>query len=180
MTSARAIRERNWGHVPKTILKRCVHSKRHLILLDVFIWTKTKRALWPWTPHPDPATSMSHYKPGFLSSRFILQLLSHPSSGDASHIASFSCSLLTGVESGVALCGMQPIQFKVKWCVLSEMSFCRLLLYRAVIYLWPVNLDKFCQSPLKASVKLSSPFHCFCLILLWSVKLKHGGIIFKS
>lgn len=31
---------------------------------------------------------------------------------------------------------LQPIQFKVKWCVLSEMSFCTLLLwYWAVIYL---------------------------------------------
>lgn len=43
---------------------------------------------------------------------------------------------------------LQLIQFKVKWCVLSQMSFCTLLLYRAVIYLWPVNSNKFCHSPL--------------------------------
>lgn len=43
---------------------------------------------------------------------------------------------------------LQPIQFKVKWCVLSEMSFCTLLLYWAVMCLWPVNLHKFCHSPL--------------------------------
>lgn len=45
---------------------------------------------------------------------------------------------------------LQPIQFKVKWCVLSEMSFCTLLLYWAVIYFFfvPVNLNKFRRSPL--------------------------------
>lgn len=47
---------------------------------------------------------------------------------------------------------LQLIQFKVKWCVLSQMSFCTLLLYQAVIYLWPVNSNKFCRSPMTSLV----------------------------
>ena len=117
----------------------CVHVKLHA----AYIHLNKTNAVWPWRPHPDPVFSMSHYKPGFLSLCFFF---SHPALVMA-HIALFSCYLLTGLESPVWL---QPIQFKVKWCALSEMSFCTLLLHWAVIYLWPVNLNKFCQSPLTA------------------------------
>lgn len=61
----------------------------------------------PRRPHPDPVTIMSHHKPGFLRSGFIFPLLSHPEQVMA-YIASFSCSLLTGVESGIALCCCSP------------------------------------------------------------------------
>lgn len=40
---------------------------------------------------------------------------------------------------------LQPITFKVNWCILLETSFRTHLLYRSFIYLWPVNSNKFCQ-----------------------------------
>ena len=49
---------------------------------------------------------------------------------------------------------LQPIQSKVKWCVLSETSSCTRLLHWVVIDLLPVNLNKFCRSPLTPYVSL--------------------------
>lgn len=87
----------------------------------------------------------------------------------------------------------QPIQFKVKWCVLSEISFFTLLLYWAVIYLWPVNLSKFCHCPLTSlmshwsAYSENSKWHpevSVCLnyhipstgsVQNYSVKRKHSG-----
>lgn len=47
-------------HVPKTILRQCVHVKWHLIWPRVSIWIK-KTALWPWRPHPGTVTSITSH-----------------------------------------------------------------------------------------------------------------------
>lgn len=101
-----------------------------------------------------------------------------------------------------ALCCFQPIQFKVKWCVLSEMSFCTLLLYWAVTYLRPVEQVLPLSLPwllsratgvvtLKAAsdiwcslLKLSYSFHFLIFIFFFwmycPVKKKRSGIIFEG
>lgn len=102
-----------------------------------------------------------------------------------------------------ALCCFQPIQFKVKWCVLSEMSFCTLLLYWAVTYLRPVEQDLPLSLPwllsratgvvtLKAAsdiqcslLKLSYSFHFlififFIFLMHCPVKKKRSGIIWTD
>lgn len=140
-------------------------------------------ALWPWRPHPDTDTSMSLHTPEFLWSRFVFPILSHAVLVMGSHslIFLFFADWSGKWHSPLLL---QPIQFKVKWCVLCEMSFCTLLLYSAVIYSWPVNVSKFCHS-LPTSwglslLRLSFIFHCVSFVVNCSVKKKHGGFIFKG
>ena len=57
----------------------------------------------PWRPYHNLVSSMSQWKPEFFKSHFIFPLPSYPILVMV-HIASFYCSLLTGVESGEALC----------------------------------------------------------------------------
>lgn len=182
-------------HVPKTILRQCVHVKWHLIWLHVSIWIKKL--------HCDHEGHILALSPVLLVTSqtrisqiaFYFSAPQSSSSGDGSHslIFLFFADWSGKWHSPVLL---QPIQFKVKWCVLSEMSFCTLLLYWAVIYLWPVNLNKFCHSPLtslmshwgadsgsrsqSAYIIISLPLFQSYFVVSCSVKQKHSGIIFKG
>lgn len=145
-------------------------------------------ALWPWRPHPDTDTSMSHQTPEFLRSRFVFPILSHAVLVMGSHslIFLFFADWSGKWRSPLLL---QPIQFKVKWCVLCEMSFCTLLLYSAVIYSWPVNVSKFCHSLpdiLRSQSAWIIIYLPLCLILLWTaegrrntVEVSLKGIMFE-
>lgn len=135
--------------------------------------------------HKDHILTVIHVRPpGVLRSCDFSTLQTHK--------ASFPCALLTGVESGSRVL-LQPIQFKVKWCVLSEMSFCTLLLYWAVIYLQPVE-QVLRLSPLNslttvASLQAASDVQHSLFALAYSfhllgfayypVEKKHSGLIFS-
>lgn len=103
---------------------------------------------WPWRPHPDTDTMyVTSCTPGFLRSRFIFPPLSHAILV-RTYIASFSCSLLTGVESGIALCCSSPsnsrlndvcfLKYPSSHCCCTELSFiCGLLTWASfAIVLW--------------------------------------------
>lgn len=127
-------------HVPITILQRCVHVKWHLIFLRVSIWI----AQCGHEGHIVTLTSICQMELYFCSA----PLSRCSAEGSCSLVFLFSADWIGEWHSPLPL---QPIQSKVKWCVLSETSFCAPpSSYRAVIYLQPVNLDKFCHSPLTA------------------------------
>lgn len=144
MTSAQAM-----GGKPRSlclfpILQWCVHVKWHHISLHVAIWIVNgdhEGHILTLTP------CMSHRTPGFLRSRFIFPPLSHAILV-RTYIASFSCSLLTGVESGIALCCSSPsnsrlndvcfLKYPSSHCCCTELSFiCGLLTWASfAIVLW--------------------------------------------
>lgn len=118
-------------------------------------------APWPWRPYPKPLISVLQYNRAFLfyfilDSTLFIYLFFAPQSSSPGHGSHSFIFLFFADWSGKWHSSplLQPVQFKVKWCVLSETSFCTPLLYWAVIYLWPVNLNKFWLSPLTSLASL--------------------------
>lgn len=134
--------EENRGHCLFPTLQWCLHVKWHLISLYVPIWIVN-------SDHEGyiPTPCMSHRTPGFLRSRFIFPPLSHALLG-RTYMVSFSCSSLTGVESGIALCCSSPSNSRLNdvcflkcpssHCCCTELSFiCGLLTWASfAIVLW--------------------------------------------
>lgn len=63
---------------------------------------------------------------------------------------------------------LQPIQFKVKWCVFSQMTFCTLLLYWAVVYLLACEFEQ-------VSSLTSHLFSWFDLLLIKRIYIAIGN-----
>lgn len=161
----------------KRILQQCVHVEWRLIFLHVFMCDHVGQ------------TSLHWHK------KFVLRDFSDifPLFSDAvlmmAYTASFSCSLQTRVESGSPLL-LQPFQFKVKWCVHSEMAFCTLLVYWDAIYLacWTSFATHssgrwwhFWKQQEASSYHVPSIFVWFCCKLSSEqVKKKQCGIVFKG
>lgn len=84
--------------------------------------------VWPCKPHPYTETSLSSGISQIFFRSLVMQFWGWHTQPH------FLVLLQTRVESGSPLL-LQPFQFKVKWCVHSEMAFCTLLVYWDVIYL---------------------------------------------